>query len=465
MVDKKKIFKDIPSVSSIIESAGGDALCNKYGSGITKHLIRTILDEIRSGILNDHISSVPGVSQLTADIEKELIRIVSSEGKKAVNATGILLHTGLGRAPLCQEAINKLNIFDSYSVLQTDLQTGKRSLREVRIEKMICELTGCEAVTLANNNAAATMLVLNTLSAGKEAIISRGQLIEIGGAFRIPDVMKLSNAVLREIGTTNRTHLKDYKNAIGEDTGAIIHVHTSNYRVRGFAGTPDIKKICEIRDKEFPELPVIDDLGSGALVPLSEWGLTDEPLIKDSISSGTDVACFSGDKLICGPQVGIICGKKDIIARIRENPYARMFRVCKMTLSVLEATLVHFLNEDFRTALPFYIQLEKSMDQLHTAAKDIIAKVKISDHITLSTIEDYSYIGSGSIPDEGVPSVCIKISLTEKAPYSIEKLSRNMRMNTPSIFGRKKDDSLLLDMRTLLPGDSEHIIEALKKIN
>jgi len=254
MVDTKKLFKDIPSVSSFIESTEGAELCTKFGSGITKHMIRVILDEIRNDIINDRISSVPEIDQLSKKVSDELIRISSPNGKRAVNATGILLHTGLGRAPLCQDAINQLNLFDSYSVLQTDLNSGKRSLREARIEKMICELTGCEAVTLVNNNAAATMLVLNTLSADKEAIISRGQLIEIGGAFRIPDVMELSNAILKEVGTTNRTHLRDYQNAVSEETGAIIHVHTSNYRVRGFAGTPEIDEICKLRDKEFPEI-------------------------------------------------------------------------------------------------------------------------------------------------------------------------------------------------------------------
>jgi len=275
----------------------------------------------------------PCGEEIAAELEHRLVRLCQPQGRRAINASGILLHTGLGRAPLADDAAAALAGTTRYSVLQASLESGDRSLREEKIQRLLIELTGCEAATVVNNNAAATMLILHTLAAGREVIISRGQLIEIGGSFRMPDVMSRSGAILREVGTTNRTHVRDYEEAINERTAAIMHVHTSNYRVRGFAGAPDIGELVELGRRR--DVAVIDDLGSGAIVPLAEFGIGNEPLVKDSIAAGADVVCFSGDKLICGPQAGIICGKKPIIERIRRSAFARMFRVCKLTLAGL----------------------------------------------------------------------------------------------------------------------------------
>jgi L-seryl-tRNA(Ser) seleniumtransferase len=352
----------------------------------------------------------------------------------------------------------------SYSLLQADLASGKRSLREEKIERMLIQLTGCEAATVVNNNAAATMLILNTLAAGKKVILSRGQLIEIGGEFRMPDVMARSSVIMQEIGTTNRTHLKDYEKAIDENTGALLHVHTSNFRVRGFSGTPDIKELCGLAKKY--NLPVIDDLGSGALVPLSRYGITDEPLVSDSIKAGSSVICFSGDKLINGPQAGIICGKKEFIQNIRKNPFARMFRVCKLTLAALEATLVHFVNGTQGEALPFYKMLTISVQNLEKRAKllaDLTGKVK---GVKAKIIDDVSYVGSGSLPDEGIPTkvVCVSFDNANGSKKSIEEIAICLRLNVPSVFCRVKDDALYFDMRTLFDKEEREIADALSSV-
>jgi len=341
--------------------------------------------------------------------------------------------------------------------LQASLESGDRSLREEKIQRMLVELVGCEAATIVNNNAAATMLILNTLAKGKEVIISRGQLIEIGGSFRMTEVMGQSGAVLREVGTTNRTHLRDYEQAINENTGAIIHVHTSNYRIRGFTGTPEVKELCELGRRR--SMPVIDDLGSGAIVPLKEFGISDEPLVRDSIAAGSEVVCFSGDKLICGPQAGIICGKKGWIERIRKNPFARMFRVCKLTLAAMEATLPHFLNGTFREGIPFYRMLARKVEDLAKDAEGVVEGLKGIEGLSAGIGDDVAYVGSGSIPDEGVASRVVRIAHLKIAA---DEVGRRLRMGIPSVFGRLQDRQVVLDMRTLLAGEVEMVVEAVK---
>jgi L-seryl-tRNA(Ser) seleniumtransferase len=378
-------------------------------------------------------------------------------GRRAINATGILLHTGLGRAPFCAEASEAVAAGDRYAVLQTSIETGQRCQRDTDIEAMLRTLTGCEAATVVNNNAAGTMLVLNTLSEGKECIVSRGQLVEIGGAFRLPDVMEKSGATLREVGTTNRTHLRDYENAINENTGAIIHVHTSNYRVRGFSGTPSIQELVPLGKKH--GIPVADDLGSGALVPLSEFGITNEPLVRDSVAAGADLMCFSADKLICGPQGGIILGKADWLRRIRKNPFARMFRCDKLTLAGLQATLVHFVNGVYRERIPLYRMLSRQLPDLEVDARRIAEALEDVPGITATIGDDVAYIGSGSIPDEGIPSKVVRLD----SPHGVHRISAALRRHVPSIFGRVSHDGLVLDMRTLLAGEGDLLVEGLAR--
>jgi L-seryl-tRNA(Ser) seleniumtransferase len=460
--ERSDLLKNLPQLGVLLEKPAVAGIKKKFGAGMAKLFLREAISEVRDKILNGKLNAPLSDKQLVGEAVKKLSRASSPEGRNAINATGILLHTGLGRAPFCDEALAQMEVFSGYSILQTDLGSGKRSLREERIEKMLTGITGCEAATVVNNNAAATMLVLNTLAGGKEVIISRGQLIEIGGEFRMPDVMEKSGAVIREIGTTNRTHLKDYEKAVNENTGAVIHVHTSNYRVRGFTGTPEVCELRKLLDRH-PGIPLIDDLGSGALVSLSQFGLPDEPLVADSLAAGADVVCFSGDKLICGPQSGIICGKREIIEGIRKNPFARMFRTGKMTIAALEATLVHFINGTCRENIPLYKMLSTDMKTLNRRAEKLAVRFSGMKNIRAAAEKDFAYVGSGAIPDEGVPSAILRISQPGNDDFA-ENTSRKLRNNIPAVFCRINDNSLVFDMRTLMDDDYEYLEKHLLEI-
>lgn len=458
-----ELLRQIPSVSELLESLQIKGLCECFGEEMVKLELRKTLEDLRSNIRSGKPEDVPDVSRLAYSLRQRLESFTET-GRYVINATGILLHTGLGRAPLCKEAIEALKGMERYSLLQADTVSGKRSLREEKVEQMLINLTGCEAATVVNNNAAATMLVLNTLAAAKRVVISRGQLIEIGGEFRMPDVMEKSSVILHEVGTTNRTHLRDYEQAIGQDTGALLHVHTSNYRIRGFTGVPDIRELCELGHKY--GIPVIDDLGSGALIPLSKFGISDEPLVQDSISAGIDVVCFSADKLICGPQAGIICGKKSIIESIRKNPFARMFRVCKLTTAALEATLIHFINGTYSSAIPFYQMLGVSNKTLEAKARLITRELSSIKGIKTQVIDDVSYIGSGSLPDEGIPSKVVRISFDKlpKGVSCIDEIGQALRQGSPVVFCRIQDNSLYFDTRTLFEKEELEIVKKISDI-
>jgi L-seryl-tRNA(Ser) seleniumtransferase len=448
-----RLLRALPSVSKLTEAATFGELVVEFGEGLTKFELRALMDQTREEIRDGQLADAPTVEALLEALRLRLVRLTRPEGRRAINGSGILLHTGLGRAPMCREALEALAHFDRYSVLQTDIAAARRSKRDEKIERMLMKLCGCEAATVVNNNAAATMLILNTLAAGKEVIISRGQLVEIGGSFRLPDVMARSSAVMREVGTTNRTHPWDYEDAVGEETGALMHVHTSNYRVRGFSSTPDIRELVQLGRRH--GLPVIDDIGSGALATLEEYGLHNEPLVQDSVAAGADAICFSGDKLICGPQAGIIVGKREIIARIRKNPFARMFRVCKLTLAALEATLVHFINGDHARAIPFYRLLAREVDELESQAEHLVRLLgdcPADLAADLAVVDDLSQVGSGSLPDEGLPTKVVRIRCHSAPP---EVLARWLRMGIPSVFGRVKDEMVLLDMRMIQPEEVE----------
>lgn len=460
--ENTNLLRELPSVSAFLNSEEGITLCTEFGEGITKLMFRELINTLRQEIRSGKRSEIPSLPKLEAFLRPELLRLSKPVGRAAINATGILLHTGLGRAPLAQSAIEAMNTARGYSVLQVDPLTGERSLREEKIERMLKELTGCEAATVLNNNAAATFIILNVLAGGKEVVISRGQLIEIGGSYRLPEVMAQSGAVLREVGTTNRTHLRDYEKAIGENTGAILHVHPSNYRIHGFSGTPSLEDLCALgRSKE---LPVIADLGSGALVSLSEFGLKDCVNIGGALGAGAAVTCSSGDKLISGPQAGIICGKEEVVERIRKNPYARMFRVCRLTLAALEATLVHYVNGDYREHLPLYQMLALSVDSLEERGKELITKLEGLQGIAVSLADDASFVGGGALPDQAIPTKVVQIELKDAQNRNrfSANVSKSLRLNVPPVFCRVKDELLIFDMRSLHPGDLETLAKILR---
>lgn len=457
MSAEKDVLRSLPSVSELLEEACVQEAGVSIGEGMAKLELRHALQQVRGCLLHGvDVGDVPAA--VLERFQTRVARIQHAQGRTAINATGILLHTGLGRSPYAADVVQDLTQMDGYTRLQTSLETGKRCLREEHIERMLQELTGCEAATVVNNNAAATMLILNTVASEKEVVISRGQLIEIGGAFRMTDVMAMSGATLREVGCTNKTHLRDYEGAIGEETGALIHVHTSNYRVRGFSATPDIAALAPLGRKH--GVAVVDDLGSGALVPLSEFGISSEPLVADSIRAGADLCCFSGDKLICGPQAGIVAGRKEWVQKVRKNPFARMFRVDKVTLAALEVTLRHFVNGTYREHLPFYQMLSRTPESLRQQADEVLAAAGLQGREDVQVEEAHAFIGSGSIPDEGIPSVAIVLEVAESR--DIDRLAKRLRMHLPSVFCRASNGRLYFDLRTVQPRESEALSEALR---
>jgi L-seryl-tRNA(Ser) seleniumtransferase len=432
-------LRSIPSVGDLLASPAGATLCTEFGHGVAKLELRAVLDEARAAIRAG--GDPPTADDLLAGLRDRLRRALSAEGRRAINATGIILHTGLGRAPLDERARTLTDAASGYCVLQADLATGTRSLREERVERWLRELTGCEAATVVNNNAAATMLMLRALSAGREVVLSRGQIIEIGGAFRMPEVMAMSGCTLVEVGTTNRTHLRDYASAITPATGALIHVHTSNFRVRGFTATPGVAEMAALAKER--GVRCLDDLGSGALVPLAEFGLDDEPTVGASIAAGVDAACFSGDKLICGPQAGIIVGRREAIERIRKDPFARMFRVGKHVLAGLEASLARFLDGTWR-GLPLYRMLALPESEIRARAERLAADLAGLPGIRLDIVADRSFVGSGTNPDAGVPTATLHIGGTDP-----ERLAQRLRAWIPAVFARVNAGTLVIDPRTV----------------
>jgi L-seryl-tRNA(Ser) seleniumtransferase len=464
---KKELLRKVPSVDVVLSRLESRHIIQEYGREEVLKAARSTLEELRSELLTEGSSSTSGAAvseeNLALRIERRLAKKNTPSLRKAINATGILIHSGLGRAVLAEDARKALiGAAEGYSTLATDIETGRRGNRDSHYSPILQELTGAESALVVNNNAAATVLILSTLAKGKEVIISRGQLVEIGGSFRMPDVMATSGAVLREVGTTNKTHLSDYESAINENTGAIMRVHHSNYRIMGFAGEPEIEDLVDVGQKH--NIPVIDDLGSGSLVDLKEFGLETEPLVERSIKAGVDVACFSGDKLIGGPQSGIIVGKAEAIARIKKNPLARAFRVGKLTIAALTETLRLFLNpEKLKERHPVYGMLSVSTDNLKKRALSAVRKLKksVSGPAEFHIEESGSQVGSGSVPVETIPTIVLAVKTPNFTPDALLKC---LRHNEPPVFARIAKEAVLLDFRTILPDEDGLVIEAVKKI-
>ncbi len=460
----KNLLRKLPSIDVLMKTEEAQVLIEKFSRDLVTNAVRNVLDELRSEIRKAGVNSFPENRLSSVNVfkrvEKVLQETFSSSLNRAINATGVILHTGLGRAVLSEDAREAIHrASDGYCTLAIDIETGRRGHRDVHLEDLICELTGAEAATVANNNAAATMLILNTIAQGKEVIVSRGQLVEIGGAFRMPDVMEASGAILREVGTTNKTHLKDYIAAINENTGAIMRVHHSNYRIVGFASEPSIEELSTVAQEH--NLPLIDDLGSGALLDLKEFGIETEPLVQDSVKAGVDVACFSGDKLIGGPQAGIIVGKELTLKRIKKNPLMRALRVGKLTIAGMEATLRLFLNlEKLKDKHPVYKMFSLTIDELEKRGLRIKKKLQteISSKAELSLEDGGSQVGSGSVPVETIPTRLLKV---QAASVSAENLAKKLRASNPPVFTRVHKDAVLFDLRTIREQEDALVIEAL----
>ncbi len=462
-------LRQIPSLDALLRRPEGESLTAKYGRDAVVKSGRAVLEEVREEIVAAGArdaaggSADPSADAILGRIRERLEQRFAPSLTAAVNATGVIMHSGLGRAVLSEEAVEALRTTGrGYSTLALDPDTGRRVSRDRHIEGLLRELTGAEAATTANNNAAATVLILNTLARGREVIVSRGQLVEIGGSFRMPDVMTTSGAVLREVGTTNKTHLRDYEAALGPETGAILRVHHSNYKIVGFAEEPGIEELAALGRKH--GVPVVDDLGSGALVDLAGYGLPTEPMVAASVAAGADVVCFSGDKLIGGPQSGIIVGRAEQVQKIRKNPLARAFRCGKLTLAALEATLKIFLDpEKLPARHPVYRMLAWSPEDLARRAKKLAAALgkALPAGVRVSVEDGRSQVGSGAVPAETIPTKVLAVS---SPGLAADEFARRLRRHVPPVYARIAQDAVLFDLRTIQPDEDAAVGRAIAEI-
>jgi len=457
------LLRQLPRVDEVLAHARLRELAEDVHRAVLRNAVRRSLDEIRNDIVAGKRRNPPDIGS-AAERAAQLAQGASQASlRRAVNAAGIILHTGLGRAPLSDAARQTVkDIARGYCNLQTDLETGERTHRETHILALLREITGAESALVVNNNAAATVLVLNTLAAGREVILSRGEMVEIGGSFRIPDILRLSGCKLVEIGCTNRTHLRDYEAAMTQDTGLLLCVHQSNYRIEGFASQVDIGQLAELAGRR--GVACAHDLGSGALIDLRDHGLAYEPTVRDSLAAGADCALFSGDKLLGGPQCGIIVGKAEPLAAMRKNPFYRAFRVGKLTLGALEATLRLFLDADTLCAKHRVLgMLTTPVAELQRRAEVLAGDISSRCNAWLSadTAEGVTQIGGGSLAGVELPTRVVRLRSTR---FRAKDLARRLRMASPPVFSRVQEDAVLLDVRTMLPGEEQLVILALVEI-
>lgn len=462
---KKSLLRKIPSVDSLLNDPALNDVLKVTPRRIVADLVRDAAKKVREslGARGGKGLDEAAVRQgIINDVRSRVEHLMKPQYRRAINATGIILHTGLGRAVLPQPALDRIkNELSGYSLLQVDIETGKRSRRDRRIEWLIRQLTGAESATIVNNNAAATAIVLNTLAKGKEVIVSRGQLVEIGGSFRLPDVMAFSGAKLVEVGTTNRTHAFDYTNAITENTAAIMRIHPSNYKIEGFTSEVPLEEIAEIAHSK--GLIMIDDVGSGALIDFSRFGFAPEPTITESIQKGADIVTCSGDKLIGASQAGIIAGKASLIEKIRKNQFMRIVRPGKLTLAALEATLEIFLDEQQAlTEIPTLEMLLRDKGRIAKQAQSMVKRIKTSaKHAEVTTVDGFSQMGSGSLPAQDIPTCLVAI---KPANTDAETFAARLRGWATPIFARIEKEMVLIDPRTLRQGDEKTVVEAIVNI-
>lgn len=454
-------FRDLPSVNDVLEAPQARALEGGHAHDLIVAAVRQELTELRRRLAaGSPVDGTAAAAAVAARVAARLQRELQPKLRPVINATGIVLHTNLGRSPIAEEAAQAAyEAARGYLNLELDLETGKRSSRQVAIRDWVCRLTGAESATAVNNNAAATVIALRALCQGREVVISRGQLIEIGGSFRIPEIMAVSGATLREVGTTNITRLADYERAIGPNTAALMQVHTSNYRVSGFTKSVDLKDLVALGHKH--RLKVIDDIGSGALIDFNRFGFHGEPVARQSIAAEVDLVLFSGDKLLGGPQAGILAGKKEWIAQIEKDPLMRAFRLDKMTLAALEATLRLYLNEEralrdvqvLRLLGTPPAELRQRADSLAVRLREIagIAAVKVCD--------DSAYVGGGSLPDQAMKTCVLEV---EANKLSDADFAYRLRTGTPPVIGRLRDGKLILDVRTVFPEQEPALVDAVR---
>jgi L-seryl-tRNA(Ser) seleniumtransferase len=463
---QQQLLKQLPAVDRLLNIIQNDRVLDHIPKSVLLRAIRETLDELRAEIINNpalHRAETLTDDKIVIRITQYARQLQAFNLQRVINATGVVVHTNLGRSCLSKTAIEHLlAVADHYSNLEFNLQAGRRGSRYTIVEDILCELSGAQAAMVVNNNAGAVLLCLDTLAHGKEVIISRGELVEIGGSFRIPDVMTKSGALLKEVGTTNRTHMRDYESAIGTNTGLLLKVHTSNYSIIGFTAQVPLVDLIAL-GKKF-QLPVMEDLGSGNLIDFSRFGLLSEPTVQATVASGVDVVTFSGDKLLGGPQAGIIVGKKEIVDHIKANPLTRALRIDKLTLAALEATLRLYRDETQAVAqIPTLAMLTAALPELKARAykiRDALFSLD-QDSISVSLTDHTSRAGGGSLPMVELPSCCVAVQIQGVSANGIEVA---LRSGSPPIIGRIENDRFLLDPRTVLPDEIELIANAFKNL-
>ncbi|MDF3413228.1 L-seryl-tRNA(Sec) selenium transferase [Sulfitobacter sp. M57] len=459
----QKDLSKLPQIQTLLEQPAISEVMARYSHEETVTALRGVIADLRAGLLAGHTVTFPDfasagfAAHLSAQIEAER----SSSLHPVINATGILIHTNLGRARMAPQAVAAMQAVGATpSNLELDLETGKRGSRHAHVETLICELTGAEAAVVVNNCAAAVLLGLMATAGGRSVVASRGELIEIGGSFRLPDVIAQSGATLREVGTTNKTRVDDYANAIDGDTAVLLKSHTSNFKIVGFTAAPERRDLARLAKER--DVILIEDLGSGVLIDLSPYGLPDEPVVADILKAGVNLVMFSGDKLLGGPQAGIIAGRSDIVAQLKGHPLMRALRVDKLSLAALEATLrLYRPPHDPLTSVPVLQMLSAPLDQIETRARALEQSLGSIDGARVAVHETAAYVGGGSLPDQALASFAVSLRLHG---LSAEKLAAALRQHETPVIGRIEQDQVMLDMRTVWDGELATIAQTVQRI-
>jgi len=460
-------FKKLPSVDEILMREQVKSLIKIYNRDFIVDMVRKAINELRQQLrlIEEELEQEVLLQKILYKLENLVWQNTRGTLQKVINGTGVVLHTNLGRAPLGERAMDYLDqMAVNYNNLEFNLEQGERGSRYQHVEELLTCLTGAEDGLVVNNNAAAVMLGLTTMAREKEVIVSRGQLVEIGGAFRIPEVMKLSGAKLVEVGTTNKTYISDYASAINEQTALLFSAHTSNYKIVGFSEEVKLEELVKLGEEK--GIPVMQDLGSGILYKLEDWGLKDEPTVQECVASGADIITFSGDKLLGGPQSGLIVGKKEHIERMKKNQLLRALRVDKLTIAALEGTLIEYLAGTPRQKIPVIRMLTTSNDELYKRAEDLynilltrIGKSDKIEHLSMAKVEDM--VGGGAYPTYKIPGHGIELKF---AGIQLESVAKKLRLMNPSLLTRRQENKMVISVRTLLEGDTEKIVKMLGEV-
>lgn len=458
--DKKdsinKELRRLPSVERVLESSELQPDIDKFSRVLVTEAAQEVIRAIRDQLLQG--DACPSRDEIIEKIKQYLAQEELVLLQPVINGTGVILHTNLGRAPLSQEVLaSVVSSNQNYCNLEYDLSLGQRGIRAQGVEKLLCSLTRAESALVVNNNAGAVFLILTALAKGREVIISRGELVQIGGGFRIPEILEQSGAYLREVGTTNRTHIDDYESAINENTGLLLKVHQSNFRMRGFTHSVSISELTALGKRQ--GLPVVEDLGSGAFLPTEQFGLEPEPMVQEAVAEGIDVICFSGDKLLGGAQAGVILGKRQYLNKISKHPLLRALRMDKMTTIALQVTLLHYLKKEAIEKVPVWQIINYPIQEIAFRAEKI--SKRLTDlGVVSSTCDGFSTVGGGSLPDQTLPTKLIAI----EPPYPVEDFIRRLRLTSPPLLGRIEADRFVIDPRTIMPSLDGMVIKIIQKV-